>query len=274
RSLEGTYRVYTAVTTDGRVLNGLLASESRTSIELVDADAKRHSVLREDLDQLTGSSKSLMPEGFEKQMSRDELVNLLEFLAQRGKFLPLSLSKVATAVSTRGMFTNEEASAERLIFPDWSPKTFEGVPFQLVDPQGDRIPNVILLYGPQGNLPPKMPKSVRLACNSPAKAIHLLGGVSGWGFPFTERGSTSLIVRLHYENGTTEDHPLLNGEHLADYIRRVDVPGSKLAFRSGNQQIRCLAVFPKESAMIREVELVKGTDDTAPVVMAVTVETP
>ncbi|HVR76448.1 MAG TPA: PVC-type heme-binding CxxCH protein, partial [Planctomycetota bacterium] len=257
RSLEGTYRVYTAVTTDGRVLNGLLASESKTSIELVDADAKRHSILREDLDQLTGSSKSLMPEGFEKQLSRDDLVNLLEFLAQRGKYLPLSLSKVATAVSTRGMFTNEDASVERLIFSDWSPKTFEGVPFQLVDPQGDRVPNVILLHGPQGNLPPKMPKSVRLSCNSPAKAIHLLGGVSGWGFPYSQRGSTSMIVRLHYENGTTEDHPLKNGEHLADYIRRVDVPGSKLAFRSGNQQIRCLAVFPKESAIIREVELVK-----------------
>ena len=31
-------------------------------------------------------------------------------------------------------------------------------------------------------------------------------------------------------DGKTEDHPLKNGEHFADYIRRVDVPGSKFAF--------------------------------------------
>ena len=62
------------------------------------------------------------------------------------------------------------------------------MPFQLVDPQGDKVPNVILLYGPNGKLPPKMPKSVTLPCNAPAKAIHLLSGVSGWGYPVRREG--------------------------------------------------------------------------------------
>ena len=77
-----------------------------------------------------------------------------------------------------------------------------------------------------------MPKSVSLPCNAPAKAIHLLSGVSGWGYPYGEKGSVSMIVRLHYADGKTEDHPLKNGEHFADYIRGVDVPGSKLATAS------------------------------------------
>ena len=34
RSVEGNFRVYTVITSDGRVLNGLLASESKTVIEL------------------------------------------------------------------------------------------------------------------------------------------------------------------------------------------------------------------------------------------------
>jgi len=68
-------------------------------------------------------------------------------------------------VSTQGMFYSKQGIAERLIFPDWSPKEFQGVPFQLVDPQGDRKPNVIMLYGPTGAFPPKMPKSVTLPCN-------------------------------------------------------------------------------------------------------------
>jgi len=94
---------------DGKVLSGMLASESRTSVEVIDADGKKHSVLRDDIDELTASTKSLMPEGFEKQVSKKELTDLLEFLTQKGKYLPLALDKVATIVSTKGMFYTEDA---------------------------------------------------------------------------------------------------------------------------------------------------------------------
>jgi putative membrane-bound dehydrogenase-like protein len=273
KSVEGNYRVYTVTTQNGQVLNGLLASETKTSVELFDSQGKKHVLLREDIDELLGSSKSLMPEGFEKQISEKELADLLEFLTQRGKFLPLSLDKVATVVSTRGMFNSPDAQAERLIFADWSPKTFEGVPFHLVDPQGDRALNAILLYGPQGTIPPKMPKSVSVPCKTAAKAVHFLSGINGWGYPLGTKGSVSMIVRLHYADGKTEDHPLKNGEHFADYIRRVDVPDSKFAFSLRGRQLRYLAVTPKRSEIIDRIELVKGPDATAPVVMAITVET-
>lgn len=272
RSVEGNFRVWTVTTKRGRVVSGLLASETKTSLEVVDAEGKRHALQRSDIEDLQSSTKSLMPEGFENQLKAEELVNLLEFLTQHGKYLPLPLDKVATAVSTRGMFYSVDASVERLIFDNWGPKTFEEVPFQLVDPRGDRLPNVVLLYGPEGTLPPKMPKSVTMPCNMPAKAIHFLSGVSGWGYPYNRRGSVSLIVRLHYADGKTEDHALKNGEHFADYIRRVDVPGSKFAFALRGQQIRYLAVRPERSDTIKTIELVKGPDPTAPVVMAVTVE--
>ena len=117
-----------------------------------------------------------------------------------------------------------------------------------------------------------MPKSVRIPCHAAARAIHFLSGVSGWGYPVGTKGSVSMIVRLRYEGGTTEDHPLKNGEHFADYIKRVDVPGSKFAFRLRSQQLRYLAVLPRRSDTIDEIELIKGPDDTAPVVMAITVE--
>ena len=117
-----------------------------------------------------------------------------------------------------------------------------------------------------------MPKTVTLPCGTPAKAIHLLSGIGGWAFPYSEKGSVSMIVRLHYADGKTEDHPLHNGTEFADYIRHVDVPGSKLAFDLGGRQIRYLAVYPKRAEVIDRIELVKGSDNTAPVVMAVTVE--
>ena len=81
-----------------------------------------------------------------------------------------------------------------------------------------------------------------------------------------------MIVRIHYADGKTEDHALLNGVHMADYIREVDVPESKSAFRLRGQQIRYLAIKPERIDKIATIEFVKGDDDSAPVVMAVTVE--
>jgi putative membrane-bound dehydrogenase-like protein len=272
RSVEGNFVLYTLATRDGRVLSGLLASETRTSVELIDAEGKSQVVQRADIEELAASRKSLMPEGFEKQCSAEQLADLLAFLSARGKYLPLDLRKAATVVSTRGMFNGESVMAERLVFPDWTPKTVDGVPFQLIDPRGDRVPNAVLLNGPQGSIPPRMPRSVELPCHGPARAIHLLGGVAGWGYPYGEKGSVSLTIRLHYDDGRIEDHPLRNGVEIADYIRPVEVPGSKLAFRLGGRQIRYVVVRPERAEPIKTIELVKGADETAPVVMAVTVE--
>jgi putative membrane-bound dehydrogenase-like protein len=272
RSVEGNFRVYRVEMKDGRSLNGLLASETKTTIELIDAEAKKNVLQRSEIDELQVSNKSLMPEGFEKTLKSDDLVNLLAFLTKRGKYLPLPLDKVATVVTTKGMFNSEEAMAERLIFRDWSPKTVDGVPFILVDPQGTQSKNAIMLNGPTGKIPPTMPKSVKLPCNAPAKAIHFLGGIGGWSYPATAKGSVSAVVRLHYADGQIEDHDLINGEHFADYIRRVEVPKSKFAFAVRGQQVRYFAIEPKRAEPIKEIELRKGSDDSAPVFMAVTIE--
>ena len=119
-----------------------------------------------------------------------------------------------------------------------------------------------------------MPKLVSVHCGVAAKAIHLLGGVAGWGYPFEEDRKVSMIVRLRYSNGTSEDHPLINGVHIADYLYRNDVPESKFAFEfEGGQQVRYLSVRPKRTVKIQSVDFVKGEGVTAPVVIAMTVET-
>ena len=43
---------------DGRVINGLLAGESKSSVELIDAEGKASVVLRPDIDELIASKKS------------------------------------------------------------------------------------------------------------------------------------------------------------------------------------------------------------------------
>ena len=271
---SGNFRIYTVQTDDGKVFNGLLASESKTAIELIDVEAKKHTILRENIEELIASKKSLMPEGVEKLHTPIELRDLLEFLTQRGKFLPIPLDKVATVSTGKAMFYDGDHDEQRLLFADWKPKIFEGVPFVVVDPQEGKTLNAIMLNGANGDKPPKMPQAVTLPCNSPAKAIHFLGGISGWGWPASEKGTTSVTVRIKYADGQIENHPLLNGEHFADYIRRVDVPQSKFAFAVRGQQLRYFAVLPKRLEKIESIDLIKGRDVTSPVIMAVTIEGP
>ncbi|MBX7168269.1 MAG: ThuA domain-containing protein [Pirellulales bacterium] len=273
RSVEGNFRQYTVTTSDGQVFSGLLLSETRTAVELLDSQAQRHAILREDIDELLGSARSVMPEGFEK-LPPDDLVSLLEFLGQRGEYVPLSLAKAATIVSTQGMFYSREATVERLVFDAWGPQTFAGVPFQLLDPRGGTARNAIVLQGKQGPVSATLPRSATVECGLPAKAVHLLGGVAGWAWPLGQKSSVSLVVRLQYADGEIEDHALRNGEHIADYIRHVDVPGSQLAFLLHERQLRYLSIVPRRTAKIAQIEFVKGDDDTAPIVMAVTVQTP
>jgi hypothetical protein len=206
-------------------------------------------------------------------MTESELADLLAFLAQRGKYLPLPLDKAATTVSTRGMFINRQAKYEQLVFADWSPKDVAGVPFVLIDPQGERVPNVVLLHSSFGEFTPHMPRSVTIPCNSPAVAVHILGGVSGLGYPRSEAGTVSMIVRLHYVDGSVENHELKNGVHLADLMQRADVPESEFAFMLGGNQLRYLTIRPHRDALIEQIELLKGPDNTAPIIMAVTAET-
>lgn len=272
RDVEGNYRRYTVTTIDGLLFNGMLASESKTAIELFDEKGKKQVILREDIDELAGSTKSIMPDGFEKQISKENMTDLLEFLTQRGKFVPVSLRKIATISSASQMF-NGAGDAEKLVFKDWSPKTFKGVPFQLIDPEGGTVDNAIELFGPHGSISRKMPKSVEFPCHGNIKAIHMLGGVGGWAFPFDRNETVSMIVRVKYADGQSEDHELLNGQHFADYIHRADVPKSEFAFAVRNQQLRYLAVYPKRTEPIQSIQLIKGPDDTAPVTMAITLET-
>jgi putative membrane-bound dehydrogenase-like protein len=272
RSVEGNFLQYTVSTTDGRILNGLLASETKTSIELLDAEGKKQTILRDDIDELASSKKSLMPEGFEKTIPSEGLADLLQFLAQKGKYLPLDLRKVATVVTTKPLVSETGPNPSRLVFEDWGPKIVEGVPFALVDPQGDRAPNAVMLQSTFGTIPPKMPKEVSLPVNATARAIHFLGGVSVFGFPAGREGSVSMIVRIVYEDGSTEEHELKNGVHFADVNGAKDVPGSKLAYKLGGQQVRYLTVVPKKKGVIARIDLAKGIDRSAPIVLAATVE--
>ena len=82
RSLEANYRQWMVQTTDGVVLTGKLQGETRTTIELQTLDGTVHVVQRMDIERLTASNLSIMPEGLVDEMPPTDLASLMMYLRQ------------------------------------------------------------------------------------------------------------------------------------------------------------------------------------------------
>jgi putative heme-binding domain-containing protein len=80
REIYPNYVLYQAETTDGQTHAGILAEESASAVTLVLPLGKRETISRTKLKSLRASPVSLMPDGLEQTMSRQELANLLAFL--------------------------------------------------------------------------------------------------------------------------------------------------------------------------------------------------
>ena len=71
---------YTIETKDGRILDGIIADESASSLTLRRAEGVTETVLRRDIAQISGSGLSLMPEGLETAITIEQMADLIAFL--------------------------------------------------------------------------------------------------------------------------------------------------------------------------------------------------
>ena len=85
RSVEANYRMWVAWTLDGRTLSGRLASESRTAIELLDAEGQRLVVQRDEIEELRAQSISVMPEGLVDTWPPEDVAAVLAWLRVHGQ---------------------------------------------------------------------------------------------------------------------------------------------------------------------------------------------
>lgn len=74
------YQARTVVTSDGRVLTGLLTEDSPQRVVLKLQGGKLETIARSDVEEMEVSKLSLMPEGVEKQLSPQELIDLFALL--------------------------------------------------------------------------------------------------------------------------------------------------------------------------------------------------
>ncbi len=80
REAQPNFNVYTLVTGQGRVYTGIIVTETTNSLTLQRAEAKQDVIFRMNIDTLTSTGMSLMPEGLEKDLSRQDLADVISFV--------------------------------------------------------------------------------------------------------------------------------------------------------------------------------------------------
>jgi putative heme-binding domain-containing protein len=71
---------YVAVDRNGRTYTGILTDQTSTSITLKREKDASDTLLRSNLDELSSTGKSLMPEGLEKKVSKRDMADLIAYL--------------------------------------------------------------------------------------------------------------------------------------------------------------------------------------------------
>ncbi|HUE16913.1 MAG TPA: PVC-type heme-binding CxxCH protein [Planctomycetaceae bacterium] len=74
------YVQYVAIDRNGRTYTGILADQTSTSISLKREKDAVDTLLRSNIEELSSTGKSLMPEGFEKKLTRQDMADLIAYL--------------------------------------------------------------------------------------------------------------------------------------------------------------------------------------------------
>lgn len=198
------------------------------------------------------------------------------------KFVPLDFSRAASADSRRGLFS-DPTKLDCTVHPlQFGTLNIAGVTFTVLDPsQTTGGKNVIVLRGGDGYSKTTHPRVAHLpVANIALTRLHIVGGVAGWGWPFTKKpgesnaGAVVAKITVTRASGATEQFILRNGEVFCDYARTQDVPGSSriTGLAAHNRQMRYFSIPLTGTGPVTKIMLESFNNQTAPVFVAVTGE--
>jgi putative membrane-bound dehydrogenase-like protein len=273
--VDPAFTQWNIVTKDGGSFAGVIATENPTTITLKSL-AGVQQVKVADIKSRVNTGRSLMPEGFEG-LGGETLRDIIAYMqsVDGGKFRTVDLRDAFTASTSGGLYASIEARDQSLPFAKTGTVKVGDVPFNIVAP--DRAPrNVIVLKGgPDKSYSKTMPQKVEVKLGGfKANRLHFLGGVTGWGYNGHGGGDDVLKVTVHTTQGQREGMTFKNGVEFSDYIRVIDVPGSKLA--DGLVKKHQLRWFSRQLAMgaveIDHITLESLDTGAAPTLVAITAE--
>jgi putative membrane-bound dehydrogenase-like protein len=275
REVDPSFLAWNIVKKNGDTLAGVIAQENTTSLQLR-SPAGVVEIAKDTIATRENTQRSLMPEGFEG-LGAENLRDLLAFLkSTETRFRIVNLEGAYTADTRAGLFQSENNRNDTLRFAKFGTVTVGGVPFSIVDPQRTALgKNVLVLKGgpAPGVFSKSFPQKVEVPVQFEAGRLRLLSGVGGWAGARETKGKTVLSVTVVFADERTEEFPLRDGEHFADYNGHAQVPGSTEApGLVQNGQVRLITLELKKAGFIRSLRLESADNTVAPVVVAITAD--
>ncbi|HTF88319.1 MAG TPA: PVC-type heme-binding CxxCH protein, partial [Planctomycetota bacterium] len=228
-SVEAAYLEYAAITTDDRMITGIIVRDTPQSVVLR-ATTGDTEIPRDEIVSLKSTGRSPMPVGLES-IGPEGLRDVLAYLtSDYPGFRVLDLRPLFNMSSRDGMYDPEKAP-DHMGLLRTGVIDVEGVPFELRDPEkaeGGR--NVLCLRGgmhANWYSRTSLPKSVEIPVGFALSKMHVLGGIAAWGFPIRDDKQPCVKWTWVYDDGSREEIVLRDGVEFADWIGRRDVPGSK-----------------------------------------------
>jgi putative membrane-bound dehydrogenase-like protein len=84
REVDPRYLAYEVTTRRGQVMTGMIASETASSLTLRRGEGAEDTILRTQIETVVSSGLSLMPEGLEMQLSKQDLADVIAYLVRVG----------------------------------------------------------------------------------------------------------------------------------------------------------------------------------------------
>lgn len=273
RAVEQNYIAISFETKDGESYDGVVAQENNTSVLLKNA-AGEMEIKKSNIKSRRSTGMSLMPNGFEA-LGEEGMRDLLSYIcASDSKYRFLDLTTAYTADSRRGLYIKEENVNDTLKFKKFGTVSVEGVPFNIVDPAKIGRNLLVLKGGGKETYSYTFPQKVEVKMGYAASKLHFLGGVAGWGHPYNPN-VPALKVTVNYADGQSEEIVMKNSEEFADFIRVVEVPGSKLTQDIVKEnQLRWYSKPLKRTAVIEKLIIESFANGIAPTTVAITAELP
>jgi putative membrane-bound dehydrogenase-like protein len=88
KSIQARYANYVIVTRDGKIHDGIIVSESPGTLTLRRSEGPDETFLRANVSEIRSSSVSLMPDGLEQDMSKQDISDLIAFLQGANLYKP------------------------------------------------------------------------------------------------------------------------------------------------------------------------------------------
>ncbi len=279
RTVEGNYVSFNVRTKSGEVFNGLVARETKDGVVLKNNEGDKE-IRRADIDAMISTGMSLMPEGLES-LGAEALRDILSYLcADAGNFRVIDLQTAFTASSVKGLYDSRR-EPHNLRLKKFGITMVEGVPFMVSDPAKNlKGLNAIVLKGgsaPDWESKRVMPQKVEFRVGFAAPRIHVLGGIAAWGTLDGDKAPEPAVkVTFTYADNQTETLILKDGFEFSDWVRRVDVKGSKfvpgILENGARGQVRWFTMRPKRRDVIERLTLESYDNHLAPTFLAMTAD--